>query len=129
MKWPLWRDKAEGGGAPPGGGNGAPSGRVEVRGAWGRLEAGGPGVESWVVLAGPGEGFRFPPGRVGLLAASALAGRVVEMDGAEIVGGLGVLGEVDAGRLVLGGNPEAHGLIDDLAEDPGHREGVQPDRD
>src|SRR4051794_37226420 len=31
--------------------------------------------------------------------------------------GLGVLGEVDAGRLVLGADPEAHRPIDHLAED------------
>ena len=52
---------------------------------------------------------------------------MAEVDAAELVGGLGVLGDVDAGHLVLVGDPEAHRLVDDLAEDPGDGEGVQAD--
>src|SRR4051812_29501448 len=85
------------------------AGTAPLRCGW-RCAEGGPGR----VLAGPGEGFRFPPGRVGLATASALAVDVVEVDGAEVVGGLGVLRQVDAGLLVLGRDPETHRLVDDL---------------
>src|SRR5690348_9870567 len=99
------------------------------RGAGGREEPG-----TWLLVsAGPGGGFRLPVFS-GVRAVHRVAGRaghaagVAEGD-AELVGALGVLGDVDAGYLVLHRDPEAHRLVDDLAEDPGDGEGVEADRD
>src|SRR5581483_5651399 len=107
----------------------------------------GPGSER-LVSAGTAGGLRLPV-RVGacigaraghgggggghrvasVTGVTGVAGGVAEVDRAEFVGALGVLGDVDAGHLVLHRDPEAHRLVDDLAEDPGDGEGVEADRD
>ena len=48
---------------------------------------------------------------------------------AEVVGGLRVDGDVDALHLMLGGNPEANGLLDDPTHDEGNHERVEQDRE
>src|SRR5690349_24927318 len=70
--------------------------------------------EDQLVSAGPGDRLRFAVRRFLVRAGHGVADGVAEVDRAEFVRGLGVLRDVDAGRLVLRGDPEAHRLVDDL---------------